>query len=126
MNCNYLKNLSKFLLLTVIIIFNSCTNSTPNNLQEQEIQNQKLIVIKNVNIIPMTIDNKIINGATIVIDNKKIISINESIPNGAKVIDGTGKWLIPGLIDMHVHMQILISEKMHLLKELHFLWILKM
>lgn len=103
MNCNYLKNLSKFLLLTVIIIFNSCTNSTPNNLQEQEIQNQKLIVIKNVNIIPMTIDNKIINGATIVIDNKKIISINESIPNGAKVIDGTGKWLIPGLIDMHVH-----------------------
>jgi cytosine/adenosine deaminase-related metal-dependent hydrolase len=25
------------------------------------------------------------------------------VPPGAKVIDARGKWLIPGLIDMHMH-----------------------
>ena len=26
-----------------------------------------------------------------------------SVPKGVKRIDGTGKWLMPGLTDMHVH-----------------------
>ncbi|MFC5046139.1 amidohydrolase family protein [Aquimarina hainanensis] len=60
-------------------------------------------VIKNVNIIPMTTDHKIIPNATIVIHNQKIQSINGTIPANSQIIDGTGKWLIPGLIDMHVH-----------------------
>jgi len=94
---------SKFLVFLLVIIFNSCTNSSSNNLAEQEAQKQKSIVIENVNIIPMTIDNKVIEGATVLIDDQKIISINEAIPSGATVIDGTGKWLIPGLMDMHVH-----------------------
>ena len=28
---------------------------------------------------------------------------NLKIPSGAQVIDGTGKWLMPGLVDAHVH-----------------------
>lgn len=63
----------------------------------------KPIAIKNVNIIPMTVDNRIIENATIVIQDNKILSINKPIPAKAKVINGQGKWLIPGLIDMHVH-----------------------
>ena len=51
----------------------------------------------------MTTENKIIENATVVIKDKKILSINKPIPNNAKIIDGKGKWLIPGLIDMHVH-----------------------
>ncbi|MEX0275274.1 MAG: amidohydrolase family protein [Flavobacteriaceae bacterium] len=61
------------------------------------------IVIKNVNIIPMTTEQTTIESATVVINGRKIISINETVPSGAKIIDGTGKWLIPGLMDMHVH-----------------------
>lgn len=64
---------------------------------------QKPIVIKNVNIIPMTENNKVIENATVVIEGNKIISINKPAPSPAKVIDGKGKWLIPGLVDMHVH-----------------------
>ncbi len=60
-------------------------------------------VVKNVNIITMTSPNKIINNATVVIKDKKILSINGPSSNEATVIDGKGKWLIPGLIDMHVH-----------------------
>lgn len=94
-----------FLLLSTII-FNGCTNSSETsekNLQKQEIQEQSLFAIKNVIITPMTIENKLIENATVVIKDKKILSINETIPNNAKIIDGTGQWLIPGLVDMHVH-----------------------
>src|SRR5687768_1889489 len=62
-----------------------------------------LIAIKNVNVITMTLENKIIENAVILIKDKKIVSINGTIPKSTKTINGKGKWLIPGLIDMHVH-----------------------
>lgn len=42
---------------------------------------------------------------TVIIDGDKIRSVgtNSKVPEGAKVIVGTGKFLIPGLWDMHVH-----------------------
>lgn len=64
---------------------------------------QNVFAIKNVNVIPMTLDNKVIENAFVVIKDNKILSINEPAPDNAKIIDGKGKWLIPGLIDMHVH-----------------------
>lgn len=60
-------------------------------------------VVKNVNIVTMTTPNKIIKNATVLIKGNKISGINEAIPTEATIIDGNGKWLIPGLIDMHVH-----------------------
>ena len=44
---------------------------------------------------------------TVVVNGNRIASVSNSkefhIPNGARVIDATGKFLIPGLWDMHVH-----------------------
>jgi imidazolonepropionase-like amidohydrolase len=100
MKIKYPKNISSILLL---IIINSCTNPISNNSHTKEGEIANTYVIENVNIIPMTVDNTIIENATVVIDNKKIIAINDSIPAGAKIIDGKDKWLIPGLMDMHVH-----------------------
>jgi len=100
MKIKYLKNIFSILLL---IIINSCTNPISNNSHTKEGKIANTYVIENVNIIPMTVDNNIIENATVVIDNKKIIAINDSIPEGAKIIDGKDKWLIPGLMDMHVH-----------------------
>jgi len=94
------------LIILFTIIFGGCTNSSKiskNNPPEQEIQEQTLFAIKNVNVIPMTLDNKLIENATVVIKDKKILSINQPIPSGAKIIDGKDKWLMPGLTDMHVH-----------------------
>lgn len=68
-----------------------------------EQQNDDVYIIRNVNVITMMEDNSILNNATVVIKGQKILSINGVIPAGAKMIDGKGKWLIPGLIDMHVH-----------------------
>jgi len=100
MKMKYPKNIFSILLL---IIINSCTNAISNNSHTKEGEISNTYVIENVNIIPMTVDNNIIENATVVIDNKKIIAINDSIPAGAKIIDGKDKWLIPGLMDMHVH-----------------------
>jgi len=93
------------LLLTGSVLVNSPdqTDLDDKPVKEQEIQDHKLFAIKNVNIIPMTVDNTIVENVTVVIDNKKIVAIIDSVPAGAKIINGKGKWLIPGLMDMHVH-----------------------
>jgi imidazolonepropionase-like amidohydrolase len=95
-----------FLLIFIVIIFNGCATtkqSSISSLQNKESQQDRTYVLRNVNIIPITTHNKIIENAIVVIKGKKILSINEPVPNDAKIIDGKGKWLIPGLIDMHVH-----------------------
>ncbi|WP_223668940.1 amidohydrolase family protein [Kangiella shandongensis] len=84
-----------------------CSNfQQASGLQQSEPVNK--IAINNVNIIPMTSNNQVIKNATVIIEDHKILSINSAasynvILDDAMVIDGQGKWLIPGLIDMHVH-----------------------
>jgi imidazolonepropionase-like amidohydrolase len=48
---------------------------------------------------------RIDHGAVLFAEGK-IVQIGQSIepPPGAKVIDGTGKWVTPGIIDIHSHM----------------------
>ena len=95
-----------FLLFSILIIFSRCTPSKQSfagNSQKEKIQQGEIYAIRNVNIIPMTTEDKIIENATVIIEDKKIVSINGHIPNKAKIIEGKNKWLMPGLIDMHVH-----------------------
>ena len=60
----------------------------------------------NVNLVPMT-GEKIIENQTVLIEGMKIVAIGGSdalrIPEGARVIDGNGAYLMPGLADMHMH-----------------------
>jgi hypothetical protein len=47
-------------------------------------------------------------NSTVLIDNEKIYAVGPDssleIPPGARVVDATGKYLIPGLADMHIHL----------------------
>jgi imidazolonepropionase-like amidohydrolase len=64
-------------------------------------------LINNINIIPMP-GTKILKNYSLLIENSKIKSVAKEITYDkeiAKVIDGTGKYLIPGLFDMHVHLE---------------------
>ena len=62
--------------------------------------------IRNVNLIPMDGDY-VRSQQTVLVEKGLITQIGESseiiIPKRARVIDGSGKYLIPGLMDMHVH-----------------------
>jgi imidazolonepropionase-like amidohydrolase len=62
-----------------------------------------LVAITNANIMTASHGN-IMNG-TILIRNGKIAEVgqNVQVPAGAKVIDGRGKWVTPGIIDAHSH-----------------------
>jgi len=61
------------------------------------------VAIRNATII--TITNGDIQNGTIVVRNGKISAVgqNVSIPVGIRVIDGTGTFVMPGIIDAHSH-----------------------
>lgn len=63
----------------------------------------KLVAITNATI--MTASNGTIPRGTIVIRDGKIAAVgaNVAVPAGATVIDGAGKYIIPGIIDAHSH-----------------------
>ncbi|MCR8556389.1 amidohydrolase family protein [Mucilaginibacter sp. BJC16-A38] len=106
MQDKYLKHLLLLLLFSCAVILNSFSKtqkSLSDSTKTQKNEKPGIFVIKNVNIIPMTLENKIIKNATVVIKDNKILSINKPVTGNAEIIDGKGKWLIPGLIDMHVH-----------------------
>lgn len=78
-------------------------SATPKKGQEQKTGAQ-VIAIRNVNVITMTSPGSVLSNATVVIIGNRIESINGTIPANAKIMEGKGKWLMPGLIDMHVHL----------------------
>ncbi|MCH5597888.1 amidohydrolase [Niabella ginsengisoli] len=64
------------------------------------------IAFTNARIITMN-GNEVIENGTLVVDENKIKAIGKSgdvtVPSGAKVIDATGKTIMPGFIDAHAH-----------------------
>jgi imidazolonepropionase-like amidohydrolase/Tol biopolymer transport system component len=67
-----------------------------------------LIAITGAHIITMSDeDGGIIENGTLLIDGHKIKAVGSgdsiTIPEGAKILDATGKTIIPGLIDAHAH-----------------------
>lgn len=60
-----------------------------------------------VNIIPMD-RQRVLRNQTVIVRDGVIKEIGDArkvkVPKGAQTIDGTGKFLIPGLTDMHVHL----------------------
>lgn len=61
--------------------------------------------IKNVNILSPEADS-MVPGQTVLIENGHISAIDPTLtpPSNTTIIDGSGKYLIPGLIDTHVHL----------------------
>jgi len=56
----------------------------------------------------LTVSHGTIENGTVVIQNGKITAVGSDIdiPEGVRVIDGTGQYVMPGIIDAHSHMAI--------------------
>ena len=71
------------------------------------IQASPIVAFVDVNVIPMD-KERVVPHQTVIIRNGTIAQIGDTkrikIPKGAQKIDGAGKYLIPGLTDMHVHL----------------------
>ena len=65
------------------------------------------VAIVNVNVIPMDRE-RVLANQTVIVRNGIISAIGDSrrisVPKGARRIEGRNKFLIPGLMDMHVHL----------------------
>ncbi|MBR6953009.1 MAG: amidohydrolase family protein, partial [Campylobacter sp.] len=57
------------------------------------------ILIKNGTVINHDKSEKI----NVLIENDRILALTKDEPTADKIIDATGKFVMPGLIDMHVH-----------------------
>ena len=59
-----------------------------------------------ITVVPMDSNHELAHQ-TVLVDGDKIVAIGATaataVPAGATAIAGAGKWLVPGLVDMHVH-----------------------
>jgi imidazolonepropionase-like amidohydrolase len=64
------------------------------------------VAIRNATV--LTIANGTMENATVVVRDGKITAVGRdvAVPEGVRVIDGTGKYVMPGIIDAHSHMAI--------------------
>ena len=62
------------------------------------------VLIRNTSIIDVE-NKKVLSPQDVLVQEGRIHSIGKKLeaPAGTQVIDGTGKWLMPGLVDAHIH-----------------------
>jgi imidazolonepropionase-like amidohydrolase len=67
---------------------------------------QETTVFHNIRVIPMD-SERVLDAQTVVVRGERIESIGPAagaqVPAGARVIDGSGRYLVPGLAEMHAH-----------------------
>lgn len=61
-------------------------------------------------------NGKAISDAVVLIEGERITAVGKAsevnVPEGAEVVDVKGAWLIPGLMNMHVHLGLILPGKM--------------
>jgi imidazolonepropionase-like amidohydrolase len=64
------------------------------------------VAFTHVTVIPMD-EERTLEDHTVVVEGERIVAVGPAgeveVPAGATVVDGTGRWLIPGLAEMHGH-----------------------
>lgn len=67
---------------------------------------QSAVAIRNVTVIPMT-GTRSTASQTVIVRDGRITEVGNAaqvrVPGGATIVDGAGKYLIPGLFEMHAH-----------------------
>jgi imidazolonepropionase-like amidohydrolase len=92
------------LLLAFLLL---STSIAQNAKQSTNTSAQQVVAFVNVNVVPMDRE-RILEGQTVIVRDGRIALIGPAsktkVPAGALSIDGRGKYLMPGLADMHVHL----------------------
>ena len=94
----------KFIVLLLIFGLGGVGNSASPLIETRE---GPVVAVLNVNVIPMD-NERVLPNQTVIVRNGLIAEIGDAkrvkVPKAAQRIDGAGKFLIPGLTDMHVHL----------------------
>ena len=96
-------------LLSAVLLFATVTThaSAPRRACALQAPARGAVVIENVNVVPMDRE-RVLTAQTVVVERGVIAQIGSrarvTIPAGAQRVDGTGKYLTPGIVDLHVHL----------------------
>jgi imidazolonepropionase-like amidohydrolase len=93
-------------VMTTGVLISSCQTGLPAQSLPSAavVESRGTVAFRNVNVITMTGREPPLIRTNVVVSRGQITSVGADIPSGAHVIEGNGKWLIPGLIDTHVHL----------------------
>lgn len=97
-----LGSLFLILIASVFIIQSIAEHATAYLNLEPELQGKESYLIRNIHILPMNQDT-LLKNKSVWIKEGMIHQIADVISEDLPVIDGSGKYLSPGLVDMHAH-----------------------
>ena len=90
------------LLVPVALGSTACTDSSP----ESTTASQDIVAFVDVDVIPMD-EERVLAGRTVVVRDGRIAAIGASdevdVPEGAVVVPGAGRYLVPGIAELHAH-----------------------
>lgn len=96
-----------FLIALMLVIGNSNAQEFSSQVERFITVNETHFAITNVTVIDGT-GNAIKTNQTLIINNRKIERLGDTssveLPEGIRIIDGTNKTVIPGLVMLHEHM----------------------
>ena len=85
------------------------SESSPQSTKPVQMKPQRVVAFVNVNVVPMDTE-RVIAAQTVVIKDGVITEIGPAakvkVPAGALRVHASGKYLMPGLIDTHVHLTV--------------------
>jgi len=100
-----LKRIGFITLFIILIVICLSAQDTRN---KQSAPNDALFAFVGVNVVPMD-SERVIRDQTVVVRKGRIAAVGATksvrVPKGAIRIDGRGRYLMPGLADMHVHLE---------------------
>lgn len=91
------------IVLLLLLIAALVSASAPSSI---DVKNPRSIAFVNVNVVPM--DREVVlPHQTVIVADGKIVTVGPTrsvkIPSNSRRIDGANRYLMPGLVDMHVH-----------------------
>ena len=109
----------KAIYLIAFFVLVSCSTSGEQSTEDLT----GSVAISNATILTMTSEVPLENHSVIIRDGKihKIMP-NADVPEGIETIDGSGKWLVPGLAEMHAHIPV-AQDNDELVRETLFLYL---
>lgn len=92
-------------VLSLLLALAGCRSATSEQSETEVHEWNATLVIEDVTLVDGRTGEKT-KGVTIVVDGDRIVAIESFegvLPPDVRVIDGSGKWVVPGFIDVHVH-----------------------